>query len=219
MAAPPATPRHPNHSLPLLPSGPGGVCKLSSRGNRRGHRRLLRRARNRGVRNYCKTGGEGGIRTRETGISRLHTFQACSFNHSDTSPQLELSTPGGIVRPIPGPHPRFARASLSAVQIRSRRICRTRETGISRLHTFQACSFNHSDTSPHRKNRVSVRYAGAEDTRGAQWVQAKRIAVRLRRQVARIAACCIHERRLSGGHGALATMNLSSANPPCRIRP
>ena|GEM_PF-5331372 len=32
---PPATPRHPNHSLPLLPSGPGGVCKLSSRGNRR----------------------------------------------------------------------------------------------------------------------------------------------------------------------------------------
>ena len=33
-------------------------------------------------------GGEGGIRTREAGISRLHTFQACSFNHSDTSPRL-----------------------------------------------------------------------------------------------------------------------------------
>ena len=157
VAAPPATPRHPNHSLPLLPSGPGGVCKLSSRGNRRGHRRLSTRARNRGVRNYCKTGGEGGIRTRETGISRLHTFQACSFNHSDTS--------------------------------------------------------------PHSKNRVCVRCAGAEDTRGAQWVQAKRIAPRLRQRAAQIAACCVHERRLSGGHGALATMNLSSANPPCRIRP
>ena len=39
---------------------------------------------------YQKTGffngGEGGIRTRDTGISRIHTFQACSFNHSDTSP-------------------------------------------------------------------------------------------------------------------------------------
>ena len=34
------------------------------------------------------TGGESGIRTREAGISRLHTFQACSFNHSDTSPRL-----------------------------------------------------------------------------------------------------------------------------------
>ena len=30
---------------------------------------------------YCR---EEGIRTLET-VSRLHTFQACSFNHSDTS--------------------------------------------------------------------------------------------------------------------------------------
>ena len=30
-------------------------------------------------------GGEGGIRTRDT-VSSIHTFQACSFNHSDTSP-------------------------------------------------------------------------------------------------------------------------------------
>ena len=34
-----------------------------------------------------RIGGEGGIRTLDTGISRIHTFQACSFNHSDTSPQ------------------------------------------------------------------------------------------------------------------------------------
>ena len=33
-----------------------------------------------------ESGGESGIRTREAGLSRLHTFQACSFNHSDTSP-------------------------------------------------------------------------------------------------------------------------------------
>ena len=31
-------------------------------------------------------GGERGIRTPEARFRRLHTFQACSFNHSDTSP-------------------------------------------------------------------------------------------------------------------------------------
>ena len=40
VAAPPATSRHPNHSLPLLPSGPGGVCELSSRENRRSHHKI-----------------------------------------------------------------------------------------------------------------------------------------------------------------------------------
>src|SRR5687768_4088665 len=38
-------------------------------------------------RNY-KSGGERGIRTPEARFRRLHTFQACSFNHSDTSPDL-----------------------------------------------------------------------------------------------------------------------------------
>src|SRR5690606_19045920 len=32
------------------------------------------------------SGGERGIRTPEALFRRLHTFQACSFNHSDTSP-------------------------------------------------------------------------------------------------------------------------------------
>ena len=31
-------------------------------------------------------GGEGGIRTLDT-RKRIHTFQACSFSHSDTSPE------------------------------------------------------------------------------------------------------------------------------------
>ena len=31
-------------------------------------------------------GGGGGIRTRDT-VSRIHTFQACAFNHSATPPQ------------------------------------------------------------------------------------------------------------------------------------
>ncbi len=44
-------------------------------------------------------GGESGIRTREAGISRLHTFQACSFNHSDISPlQHRPDVRGGMVR-------------------------------------------------------------------------------------------------------------------------
>ena len=29
--------------------------------------------------------GEGGIRTHDT-VTRIQTFQACSFDHSDTSP-------------------------------------------------------------------------------------------------------------------------------------
>jgi hypothetical protein len=31
------------------------------------------------------SGGQGGIRTRET-VSRLHAFQACAFSHSATCP-------------------------------------------------------------------------------------------------------------------------------------
>ena len=145
VVAPPATLRHPSHLLPLLPSGPGGVHKLSSRRHQRSHHKTcshrcgclstrgragctrhllclalwaacaarmgvlsMRRTRHVHFRGFeprsptftrlsaqqrsaafndLKTGGESGIRTREAGFSRLHTFQACSFNHSDTSPQ------------------------------------------------------------------------------------------------------------------------------------
>jgi hypothetical protein len=34
---------------------------------------------------FFKYGGEGGVRTLDT-LTRIHTFQACSFSHSDTSP-------------------------------------------------------------------------------------------------------------------------------------
>ena len=37
------------------------------------------------MRVICFFSGEGGIRTRDS-VSTIHTFQACSFNHSDTSP-------------------------------------------------------------------------------------------------------------------------------------
>ncbi len=40
--------------------------------------------------NFSKYGGEGGIRTLDT-FSRIHTFQACSFNHSDTSPYFVVT--------------------------------------------------------------------------------------------------------------------------------
>ena len=35
-------------------------------------------------------GGEGGIRTLDTPFGRIHTFQACAFNHSATSPILRV---------------------------------------------------------------------------------------------------------------------------------
>ena len=37
-----------------------------------------------------QSGGEGGIRTLDT-FTRIHTFQACSFNRSDTSPKLYMT--------------------------------------------------------------------------------------------------------------------------------
>ena len=40
------------------------------------------------VRRGFAFGGERGIRTPEARFRRLHTFQACSFNHSDTSPDF-----------------------------------------------------------------------------------------------------------------------------------
>jgi hypothetical protein len=174
-AAPPATPRHPNHSLPLLPSGPGGICELSSRGNRRSHRRLHLRVRQSATLQTF----ENWRRERDSN-PRNGDRPFTHFPGVLLQPLGHLSAtrmPGGIVRPIHGPHPRFARASLSAVQIRSRRICRTRETGISRLHTFQACSFNRSDTSPHcLRTRAFRRGAvrAAENTRRMGRVQAKR---------------------------------------------
>src|SRR5690348_17147919 len=44
-----------------------------------------------------QTGGEEGIRTLEAGFSRLHTFQACSFDRSDTSPDRVVAR-GGLRR-------------------------------------------------------------------------------------------------------------------------
>ena len=59
-------------------------------------------------------GGESGIRTRDT-YYRIHTFQACSFNHSDTSP---LATNNNTVNldardcsAHPEPHPSLTRGA------------------------------------------------------------------------------------------------------------
>ncbi len=39
---------------------------------------------------FIEYGGEGGIRTLDT-FSRIHTFQACSFSLSDTSPYFVVA--------------------------------------------------------------------------------------------------------------------------------
>ena len=53
------------------------------------HRSLLRNIKQKSLNVspgfLLKYGGEGGVRTLDT-LSRIHTFQACSFSHSDTSP-------------------------------------------------------------------------------------------------------------------------------------
>ncbi len=59
-------------TLPLLPSGPGGV-----------HGPALSRPQV----FYNFSSGEGGIRTHET-LSSSHAFQACAFSHSATSPAI-----------------------------------------------------------------------------------------------------------------------------------
>ncbi len=43
-------------------------------------------------------GGEEGIRTLET-VPRLHTFQACAFDHSATSPPASIVEIMGGVQP------------------------------------------------------------------------------------------------------------------------
>ena len=85
-------PRHPHRTIPLLPSGPGGVFNLASRGADGATIGLMR------VAPHHETGGERGIRTPEARFRRLHTFQACSFNRSDTSPG-----PVGGAKPLSGP--------------------------------------------------------------------------------------------------------------------
>ena len=53
-------------------------------------------------------GGESGIRTRVT-VSRKHTFQACAFNHSATSPSLHVAPAGFAARVGDMPPGIFAR--------------------------------------------------------------------------------------------------------------
>ena len=47
-----------------------------------------------GVPSFVRVGGGSGIRTRDT-VSRIHTFQACAFNHSATPPRSSFARPAG----------------------------------------------------------------------------------------------------------------------------
>ena len=153
-AAPPATPRHPNHSLPLLPSGPGGVCELSSRGDRRGHHGrqaimlglLLRRPAR--PSHDSNSGGESGIRTRDR-FYPIHTFQACSFNHSDTSPYNFFAprSPSGIVRLILSLTPHWRSELLWRLSLSFQTNLSNPRQVLPYAQLQRHPSFNHSDTS------------------------------------------------------------------------
>ena len=121
VVVPPATSRHPNHSLPLLPSGPGGVCKLSSRENRRDHRRK---------RSYA------------SGIHSAHPVPRPAGGFAVQIGSCRFVEPVIFHFAGSNPHP-------SCYKIWRRERDSNPRSGITRLHTFQACSFNHSDTSPY----------------------------------------------------------------------
>ncbi len=163
---PPADPRHPNQRLPLLPSGPGGICHLSSRGT---------------------DGDHHGSHAGATGAQSNHRVR-CRPTHRAGPPRVTSKTcvhktggDGGMAAPIQGAVGEKAADRPADVRARSRRAqsnhrvltrpqhraepprvtsktcvhktggeggIRTRDTGISRIHTFQACSLSHSDTSP-----------------------------------------------------------------------
>src|SRR3989304_806271 len=102
---------HERVALPLLPSGPGGGRRFSLRGAqpstppREAHstRRSLERGFNPAVADcglqgtatspsstatlYVPNGGEGGIRTHGTGVTRARHFQCRTFGRSVTSPR------------------------------------------------------------------------------------------------------------------------------------
>ena len=88
-AAPPATSRHPNHSLPLLPSGPGGVCELSSRENRRGHHRVTLMWGRRACDATCKNWRRGRDSNPRSGYKPLTHFPGVLLQ-----PLGHLSAPG-----------------------------------------------------------------------------------------------------------------------------
>ena len=71
--------------LPLLPSGPDGVCNLLLRRTRLSTRSSFGRFRASHA-PYVVRGGERGIRTLDPVISGIHDFQSCPFGLSGISP-------------------------------------------------------------------------------------------------------------------------------------
>ena len=82
-------------------------------------------------------GGEGGIRTRDR-LSPIHTFQACSLNHSDTSPGCESFREAAQVKPlaVSATRRRILQAALLRCFQRSRRAASPRDSA----HIWVICS-------------------------------------------------------------------------------
>ena len=92
-------------------------------------------------------GGEGGIRTLDRD-KPIHTFQACAFSRSATSPYSHPTLRSGLMlsayaENTPSGLRRIAACSNLLSQI-SRTLDRDKP-----IHTFQACAFSRSATSPY----------------------------------------------------------------------
>ena len=188
-AAPPANLRRTSRPIPLLPSGSGGVFDLSSRRHRRGHHRHEKLAERVGLfasslmltPRYAR-GQPSVVQIRSRRICRTRRFSPAihhlliflklaeragfepakrglaAYTLSRRAPST-ARTPLHIVRFRPGAG--YARIIPDArPSLRSGPTCgrpnslpansSNPSSGLTRLHTFQACSFDRSDTSPNR---------------------------------------------------------------------
>ena len=157
--------------LPLLPSGPDGVCSTLPPGSRR---RLPWTS--------TKNWRRGRDSNPRYGVSRIHAFQACSLDRSDTSPKYPccpastgrtLKSPtgeGGIARAVLGARPFGARATRGQKSLPA--ILSNPRYGLNRTHAFQACSLRplgHLSVSLELKLcAISPRIQGQHSAKGAE---------------------------------------------------
>src|SRR5690242_11153984 len=103
-------------------------------------------------------GGERGIRTLGTGISRTHAFQACTFNRSVISPlfrsvafkclQLTSVHRSGAANCIPNRPAPYTRFWLRPLALNLKASLRRNAAPACALERCQVCTFNRSVISP-----------------------------------------------------------------------
>ena len=132
---------------PSLCSGPTFGCPNSFQTNLSNPRVLTRPPC---ILFFLKLAERAGFEPAKRGLA-AYTLSRRAPSTARTPLHIVRSRPrAGCARIIPDARPSLRSGPPAVVRIRSWRIRRTLEAGFSRLHTFQACSFDRSDTSPNR---------------------------------------------------------------------